>query len=160
MSKIGFIGLGVMGQPMAANLIAAGHQLFLRTRRAVPEALIKAGGTACASGKEVAEKSEIIILMAPDTSDVEDILFGNAGVNEGLAKGKIVVDMSSISPIATKQFAQKIKALGADYLDAPVSGGEVGAKAAALTIMCGGDPAVFEGVRPLLERMGKNITLV
>jgi 2-hydroxy-3-oxopropionate reductase len=160
MSKIGFIGLGVMGQPMAANLIAAGHQLFLRTRRAVPEALIKAGGTACASGKEVAEKSEIIILMAPDTSDVEDILFGNAGVNEGLAKGKIVVDMSSISPIATKQFAQKIKALGADYLDAPVSGGQVGAKAASLTIMVGGSEEAFAAVKPIFEKLGKNITLV
>jgi 2-hydroxy-3-oxopropionate reductase len=160
MSKIGFIGLGVMGQPMAANLIAAGHQLFLRTRRAVPEALLKAGGAACASGKEVAEKSEVIILMAPDTLDVEDILFGKAGVSEGLSKGKIVVDMSSISPIATKEFAQKIKALGADYLDAPVSGGEVGAKAASLTIMVGGSEEAFAVVKPIFEKLGKNITLV
>jgi 2-hydroxy-3-oxopropionate reductase len=160
MSRIGFIGLGVMGQPMAANLIAAGHQLFLRTRRAVPEALIKAGGVACASGKEVAEKSDIIILMAPDTPDVEDILFGKMSVSEGLTKGKIVVDMSSISPIATKQFAQKIKALGADYLDAPVSGGEVGAKAASLTIMVGGSDEAFAAVKPVFEKLGKNITLV
>jgi 2-hydroxy-3-oxopropionate reductase len=160
MSRIGFIGLGVMGQPMAANLIAAGHQLFLRTRRAVPDALVKAGGVACGSGKEVAEKSDIIILMAPDTPDVEDILFGKMSVSEGLTKGKIVVDMSSISPIATKQFAQKIKALGADYLDAPVSGGEVGAKAASLTIMVGGSDEAFAAVKPIFEKLGKNITLV
>jgi 2-hydroxy-3-oxopropionate reductase len=160
MSKIGFIGLGVMGQPMAANLIAAGHQLYLRTRRAVPEALVKAGGIACASGKEVAEKSEVIILMAPDTPDVEDILFGTSGVSEGLSKGKIVVDMSSISPIATKDFAARVKALGADYLDAPVSGGEVGAKAASLTIMIGGSEEAFAVVKPIFEKLGKNITLV
>ncbi len=160
MSKIGFIGLGVMGQPMAANLIAAGHQLFLRTRRAVPEALVKAGGAPCASGKEVAERSDIVIIMAPDTPDVEDILFGKGGVAEGLARGKIVVDMSSISPIATKDFAQRVKALGADYLDAPVSGGEVGAKAASLTIMVGGSEAAFAAVKPIFEKLGKNITLV
>ncbi len=160
MSKIGFIGLGVMGQPMAANLIGAGHQLFLRTRRAVPEALVKAGGIPCSSGKEVAEKSEFIIIMAPDTPDVEDILFGKDGVAEGLARGKIVIDMSSISPIATKEFASRVKALGADYLDAPVSGGEVGAKAASLTIMVGGSEEAFAAVRPIFEKLGKNITLV
>jgi 2-hydroxy-3-oxopropionate reductase len=146
MSNIGFIGLGVMGQPMAANLIAAGHHLFLRTRRSVPEALVKAGGIVCATGKEIAEKSEIVIVMAPDTPDVEDILFGKGGVGEGLSKGKIVVDMSSISPIATKEFAKRVKALGADYLDAPVSGGEVGAKAASLTIMVGGSEEAFATV--------------
>ena len=160
MSKIGFIGLGVMGQPMAANLIAAGHHLFLRTRRSVPEALVKAGGIVCATGKEIAEKSEIVIVMAPDTPDVEDILFGKGGVSEGLSKGKIVVDMSSISPIATKEFAKRVKALGADYLDAPVSGGEVGAKAASLTIMVGGPDAAFNRVKPIFEKLGKNITLV
>jgi 2-hydroxy-3-oxopropionate reductase len=160
MSKIGFIGLGVMGQPMAANLLAAGHELFLRTRRNVPEALVKAGGTPCASGKEVAEKSEVVIIMAPDTPDVEEILFGEGGVGEGLSKGKIVVDMSSISPIATKQFAEKVKGLGADYLDAPVSGGEVGAKAASLTIMVGGSEEAFATVKPIFEKLGKNITLV
>ena len=160
MSNIGFIGLGVMGRPMAANLIAAGHHLFLRTRRSVPEALVKAGGIVCATGKEIAEKSEIVIVMAPDTPDVEDILFGKGGVSEGLSKGKIVVDMSSISPIATKEFAKRVKALGADYLDAPVSGGEVGAKAASLTIMIGGPESAFERVKPIFETLGKNITLV
>jgi 2-hydroxy-3-oxopropionate reductase len=160
MSNIGFIGLGVMGQPMAANLIAAGHHLFLRTRRSVPEALVKAGGIVCATGKEIAEKSEIVIVMAPDTPDVEDILFGKDSVAEGLSPGKIVVDMSSISPIATKEFAKRVKALGADYLDAPVSGGEVGAKAASLTIMVGGSEEAFATVKPIFEKLGKNITLV
>jgi 2-hydroxy-3-oxopropionate reductase len=160
MSNIGFIGLGVMGQPMAANLIAAGHTLYLRTRRAVPEALMRAGGIACASGREVAEKSELVIIMAPDTPDVEAILFGEDGVSEGLSRGKIVIDMSSISPIATKDFAARIKAQGADYLDAPVSGGEVGAKAASLTIMVGGSQEAFDKVKPIFEKLGKNITLV
>jgi 2-hydroxy-3-oxopropionate reductase len=160
MINIGFIGLGVMGSPMAANLIAPGHRLFLHTRRAVPEALIQAGGVACSTSKEVAQKSEIVILMAPDTPDVEQILFGEGGVGEGLSKGKIVVDMSSISPIATKEFAKKIEALGAAYLDAPVSGGEVGAKAASLTIMVGGPEETFAKVKPIFEKLGKNITLV
>jgi 2-hydroxy-3-oxopropionate reductase len=160
MSNIGFIGLGVMGGPMAANLIAAGHKLFLHTRRAVPEALIQAGGIACSTSKEVAQKSEIVILMAPDTPDVEQILFGEGGVGEGLSQGKIVVDMSSISPIATKEFAKKVEALGAAYLDAPVSGGEVGAKAASLTIMVGGPEETFAKVKPIFEKLGKNITLV
>jgi 2-hydroxy-3-oxopropionate reductase len=160
MSKIGFIGLGVMGGPMAANLIAAGHDLFLLSRRKVPEALVKAGGTACASGMEVAEKADIVIIMVPDTPDVEEVLFGKGGVGEGLGQGKTVVDMSSISPIATKQFAEKVKALGADYLDAPVSGGEVGAKAASLTIMVGGSQEAFDKVKPIFEKLGKNITLV
>jgi 2-hydroxy-3-oxopropionate reductase len=160
MSDIGFIGLGVMGKPMAANLLAAGHKLFLRSGHAVPDELIKAGGVACASNKEVAQKSEIIITMVPDTPQVEEVLFGKDGVGDGLSKGKVVVDMSSISPIATKDFAKRINALGADYLDAPVSGGEVGAKAASLTIMIGGPEAAFNRVKPIFEKLGKNITLV
>jgi 2-hydroxy-3-oxopropionate reductase len=160
MSDIGFIGLGVMGRPMAANLLAAGHKLFLRSGRSVPDDLVKAGGVACTSNKEVAQKSEIVITMVPDTPQVEDVLFGKDGVGEGLSKGKIVVDMSSISPIATKDFAKRVNALGADYLDAPVSGGEVGAKAASLTIMIGGPEAAFNRVKPIFEKLGKNITLV
>jgi 2-hydroxy-3-oxopropionate reductase len=160
MSDIGFIGLGVMGRPMAANLLAAGHKLFLRSAHSVPDDLVKAGGVPCASNKEVAQKSEIIITMVPDTPQVEDVLFGKDGVGEGLSKGKIVVDMSSISPIATKEFAKRVNALGADYLDAPVSGGEVGAKAASLTIMIGGPQAAFDRVKPIFEKLGKNITLV
>ena len=160
MSDIGFIGLGVMGRPMAANLLAAGHRLFLHTRREVPRPLIEAGGEPCANGREVAGKAQVIILMAPDTPDVEAILFGEGGVAEGLAAGKIVVDMSSISPIATKDFAARVKALGAEYLDAPVSGGEVGAKAGSLTIMVGGSEAAFAAVKPIFEKLGKTITLV
>jgi 2-hydroxy-3-oxopropionate reductase len=160
MSKIGFIGLGVMGAPMAGNLIAAGHELFLHTRGKVPEALVKAGGVVCAGGKEIAERSQVIIIIVPDTPDVERALFSPGGVGEGLKKGKIVVDMSSISPIATKEFARRVNDLGADYLDAPVSGGEVGAKAASLTIMVGGSQEAFDAVKPIFEKLGKNITLV
>ena len=160
MSNIGFIGLGIMGKPMALNLIKAGHQLFLHSRSGVPQELTAAGGTACQSAREVAQRSEIVITMVPDTPDVEKVLFGAAGVAEGLSKGKIVVDMSSISPMETKQYAKRINALGCEYLDAPVSGGEVGAKNAALTIMVGGPDSAFAKVKPLFELMGKNITLV
>jgi len=158
--KIGFIGLGIMGSPMAANLLKGGHQLFLYSIPSVPPTLVNAGGTTCASGKEVAQKSEIIITMVPDTPHVEAALFSDNGVAQGLSKGKTVVDMSSISPLATKDFAKKINALGCDYLDAPVSGGEVGAKNATLAIMIGGPEAAFMRVKPLFELMGKNITLV
>jgi len=160
MSNVGFVGLGIMGKPMALNLIKGGHTLFLNSRSGVPKELTDAGGKACASAKEVTEKADIIITMVPDTADVEKVLFGAGGVAEGLSKGKTVVDMSSISPIATKEFAAKINKLGCDYVDAPVSGGEVGAKNAALTIMCGAPQAAFDKVKPLFELMGKNITLV
>ncbi|MGA8786030.1 MAG: 2-hydroxy-3-oxopropionate reductase [Polaromonas sp.] len=160
MSKLGFIGLGIMGAPMAAHLISAGHEVFLNTRSKVPADLLTGKATACKSAREVAEKADIIFLMLPDTPDVANVLFGESGVANGLSKGKTVVDMSSISPMETKEFARKINTLGCDYLDAPVSGGEVGAKAASLTIMVGGPDAVFERVRPLFELMGKNITLV
>src|ERR1700730_18156004 len=160
MAKIGFIGLGIMGKPMALNLLKGNHSLFLYTRRGVTPELTAAGGVACANGKDVTQKAEIVITMVPDTPDVEQALFGPNGIAEGLAPGKIVVDMSSISPIETKKFAQRIKAVGCEYLDAPVSGGEVGAKNAALTIMVGGSQSVFETVKPIFELMGKNITLV
>ncbi len=164
--NIGFIGLGIMGTPMALHLANAGHTLFVRTRSRVPEAIAAAQARMCASPAEVARQSEVIFTMLPDTPDVQAVLFGDDGITAGLAGAadrvarKVVIDMSSISPMATKAFAQRINALGADYIDAPVSGGEVGAKAASLTIMCGGEPAVFERVKPLLEKMGKNITLV
>jgi 2-hydroxy-3-oxopropionate reductase len=160
MANIGFIGLGIMGSPMAGHLIKGGHRVHLYTHGSVPEALTGAGGVACANGKEVTQKSDIVITMVPDTPHVEDALFGQNGVAAGLSKGKIVVDMSSISPLATKEFAKKINALGCEYLDAPVSGGEVGAKAASLTIMVGGSETTFAKVKPLFELMGKNITLV
>jgi 2-hydroxy-3-oxopropionate reductase len=160
MANIGFVGLGIMGSPMAGHLIKGGHQVFLYSIPSVPPALVEAGGNACANGREVAQKSDIVITMVPDTPHVEAALFADNGIVQGLSKGKMVVDMSSISPLATKEFARKIKALGCDYLDAPVSGGEVGAKAASLTIMVGGSEAAFARMKPLFELMGKNITLV
>ena len=157
---LGFIGLGIMGAPMAGHLIAAGYTVHLQTRSAIPAALTAAGGLACESAQQVAERADIIFLMLPDTPDVELVLFGAQGVAAGLSQGKTVVDMSSISPVETKAFAAKINALGCDYVDAPVSGGEVGAKAASLTIMVGAPDAAFERVLPLLQALGKNITLV
>ena len=158
--KLGFIGLGVMGTPMAGHLRAAGHELFIATRSKLPQALLDAGAMACANAHEVAQRADTVFLMVPDTHDVEAVLFGDKGVAAGLTAGKTVIDMSSISPIETKAFAAKINALGCDYLDAPVSGGEVGAKAASLTIMVGGNEAAFERVKPLFALMGKNITHV
>jgi 2-hydroxy-3-oxopropionate reductase len=158
--NIGFIGLGIMGTPMAEHLMKAGHQLFVFTRGKMPESIASSNATQCASSRAVAQQADIIFTMVPDTPDVEVVLFGEAGVAAGLTAGKIVVDMSSISPIATKAFAKKINALGCEYLDAPVSGGEVGAKNATLSIMVGGEESVFAQIKPLLELMGKNITLV
>lgn len=159
MANIGFIGLGIMGAPMAGHLLDAGHRLFIHTRKAAPEPFAT-GATACASATEVAQKADVVILMLPDTPDVELVLFGEGGVAAGLARGKLVIDCSSIDPIQTQAFARKIEALGCDYVDAPVSGGEVGARAASLTIMCGGSEAAFGRALPLFEKMGKNITLV
>ena len=162
--KIGFIGLGIMGTPMAEHLLQAGHQLFVYSHGKLPKSIAESSATQCLNARGVAERADVVFTMVPDTPDVEAVLFGADGLAEGLAKKggvrKTIVDMSSISPIATKAFAQKINALGADYLDAPVSGGEVGARNATLSIMVGGDEAVFERTRPLLELMGKNITLV
>ena len=158
--KIGFIGLGTMGRPMAGHLQTAQHKLFLHDVNPLPQELVDGGGVACKSGKQVAKESDVVIVMVPDTPHVEAVLFGADGVAAGLSKGKIVVDMSSISPLATKEFAKKIGALGCDYLDAPVSGGEVGAKAASLTIMVGGPQKAFDTMKPVFDKMGKNVTLV
>jgi len=158
MADIGFIGLGIMGRPMAGHLQAAGHRLFLHNRSKLPSDLIDKGAIACSSSAEVAKQAEIIFTMLPNTPDVEAVLFGAKGVAEGIARGKVLVDMSSISPTATKTFAQRLAEKGVEYLDAPVSGGEVGAKAATLTIMVGGPENTFDKVRPLFELMGKNIT--
>lgn len=160
MSKIGFIGLGIMGAPMAGHLIEGGHELSVHTRSTVPQNLIDKGAVACAHAQEVAERSDFIILMVPDTPHVESVLFDENGVAAGLTEGKTVIDMSSISPIETKVFAKRINEFGCQYLDAPVSGGEVGAKAGSLTIMVGGEDETFERVKPLFELMGKNITHV
>ena len=161
MTKIGFIGLGIMGRPMAGQLQAAGHELYLCPHRAaLPQELLDNGAIACGSNREVAENAEVIILMVPDTPDVEAVLLGPDGVAEGLSEGKIVVDMSSISPTATERLARHINDLGCQYLGAPVSGGEIGAKQGTLTIMVGGPEDTFNKIKPLFELMGKNITLV
>ena len=155
MANIGFIGLGIMGAPMAGHLIAGGNKVFTSThRKPAPAELVSKGLESKGSPKEVAEASDIIIIMVPDTPQVEEVLFADNGVAKGLSKGKIVIDMSSISPIATKEFAAKINKLGCEYLDAPVSGGEVGAKAASLTIMVGGSEATFNKAKPVFDLMG------
>src|SRR5256885_255696 len=160
--KLGFVGLGIMGAPMAGHLLTAGHQLFVNTLGKIPAQIAESSATQCTTARGVAERADIIFLMQPDTPDVEKVLFGEDGVAAGLkgSSGKVVGDMSSISPVATKDFARRIEAIGAQYLDAPVSGGEVGAKNATLSIMVGGPEDVFARVKPLFERMGKNITLV
>ncbi len=158
--KIGFIGLGIMGAPMAGHLVKAGHDVFVFTRGKMPESIAESRATKCLNARGVAERADIVILMVPDTPNVAEALFGADGIAAGLSAGKVVVDMSSISPIETKVFAKKINALGCDYLDAPVSGGEVGAKNATLSIMVGGSETTFERVKPVFELMGKNITLV
>ena len=155
--KIGFVGLGIMGRPMALNLKNAGHELLVPERASLT-AEIRAAATVLANATEVAAGSDVVILMLPDTGDVEQALFGAGGVAAGLKKGNLLIDMSSISPVSTKDFAKKINALGCEYLDAPVSGGEVGAKAASLTIMVGGPDAAFARGKPLFDLMGKNIT--
>ncbi len=144
--KIGFIGIGIMGRPMAEHLLDAGHEVAVNNRSPIPQELLDKGAQVVSSAKEAAERGEVIIIMVPDTPDVETVLFGENGVAE--------------SPVETKLFAEKINALGCKYLDAPVSGGEVGAKAGTLTIMVGGDQETFDMVKPLFELMGKNITLV
>ena len=158
--KVGFIGLGVMGRPMAGHLLDAGHALHLYRVKEISRSLVDKGGTAEHSAEAVARAADAIILMLPDTPDVESVLFCEAGVAAGLTPGKLVIDMSSISPVATKDFATRIVTLGCEYLDAPVSGGEVGARNAALTIMVGGTSTAFERGKPLLQAMGKTITLV
>jgi 2-hydroxy-3-oxopropionate reductase len=161
METIGFIGLGIMGAPMAGHLLDAGYTVVTSDHRKPPPQELAAKGLKAVTGHEaVAKAADIVIMMVPDTPQVADVLFGERGVAAGLSKGKLVIDMSSISPIETKEFAKKTNALGCDYLDAPVSGGEVGAKAASLTIMVGGEEGPFERARPVFETMGKNITLV
>jgi len=161
MSKIGFIGLGIMGRPMAGHLQTAGNQLYtVQHISPIPSELLENGAVLCKNPKELAQECDVIIVMVPDTPDVEGILLGQNGVLEGLKPNTVVIDMSSISPIATKEIAKQIIETGGEYIDAPVSGGEVGAKQAKLTIMCGGKEETFEKILPILELMGSNITLV
>jgi 2-hydroxy-3-oxopropionate reductase len=156
--KIGFIGLGIMGRPMAGHLIAGGHAAYLMSRSGVPPEMVAAGAVACATPAEVARHADVIFTMVPDTPDVEKVLFGEHGVEQGLCGGKIVVDMSTISPVATREFARRIAARNCEYLDAPVSGGDVGAINATLSIMVGGPQTAFERVKPLFDLLGKTVT--
>ncbi|MGF6606137.1 2-hydroxy-3-oxopropionate reductase [Paraburkholderia sp. WSM4175] len=160
MQKAGFIGLGIMGKPMAANLLKNGVSLAAFTRSGVPAELTQAGAVASDNPAAVAADADVIFIMVPDTPDVERVLFGENGLASALRAGQTVVDMSSISPMATRDFAARVRETGADYLDAPVSGGEVGAKAGSLTIMVGGEQATFDSVKPLFDMMGKNVTLI
>ena len=164
MANIGFIGLGIMGKPMAGHLIKGGHRLFLHSRSGVPKDLLALGGEDFSSPRLVAQHADVIITMLPDTPDVEKVLFAENGIVEGLqsqaSSAKIIIDMSSISPLKTRQFAERIVQLGCDYVDAPVSGGDVGAQNATLTIMVGASIAVFERIKPIFELMGKTITYV
>ena len=159
--RVGFVGTGIMGRPMARRLQDAGHQLFIaKHRSAPPEELLDRGAVLADSAMEVAQTSEVVFTMVPDTAAVEDALFRDLGVAAGLSPGKVVVDMSSISPSATRTFAERIRRLGCDYLDAPVSGGDLGAREGTLSIMVGGTPEAFARVKPLFEVMGKTVTLV
>jgi 2-hydroxy-3-oxopropionate reductase len=161
MAQIGFIGVGIMGKPMAGHLLHAGHTLYIYDVVEAPVLeLAGQGALVCKNSKEVAGKSEIVFLMLPDTPDVEQALFGADGVASGIRADSIVVDMSSISPIATRRFAERLGAMGVEMLDAPVSGGQVGAQNATLSIMVGGKPEVFEKIKPYFEMMGKNIVLI
>ncbi len=158
---IAFIGLGIMGRPMAMNLQRAGHRVHVHGRR--PESmtpLVQAGCTACDSAQVAAAQAEIIFTMVSDTPDVEQVLFGANGVVHGAKPGSVVVDMSTISPSATRRFAEDLGARGIAMLDAPVSGGDVGAINGTLSIMVGGKPEIFEKVQPLFAVLGKNIVHV
>ncbi|WP_090629141.1 2-hydroxy-3-oxopropionate reductase [Nitrosomonas marina] len=167
MANIGFIGLGIMGKPMAWHLLQSEHTVYLHTRSGVPDDLVSSGGIACATPMELAQHADIIIMMLPDTPDVETVLFGDSGVVTGLlaessqpVTRRVIIDMSTISPLATRTFASKINELNHDYVDAPVSGGDIGAQKAALTIMVGAEKEVFDRIKPVLELMGKQVTLI
>lgn len=158
MEKIAFIGLGIMGVPMCLNIMKGGYPVFSYTRSQTHPSIPEAGATICDSPRAAAEQADIIIMIVNDTPNVEHVLFGENGVSEADLTGKIIVDMSTISPVATKEFAAKIIAAGGDYIDAPVSGGDVGAQAGSLSIMVGGSEAAFTRVLPIFTLMGQNIT--
>jgi 2-hydroxy-3-oxopropionate reductase len=161
MANIGFIGTGIMGKPMAGHLLAAGHTLHVYDIDPAPlEELAAKGAVKCSSSKEVAEKSDVVFLIVPDTPDVEAVLFGKDGAAEGLSSGNTLVDMSSISPVATKKIAVRLEEQGVEMLDAPVSGGQIGAEQASLTIMVGGKEQTFSAIKPYFELMGKSVNLV
>ena len=161
MLRIGFIGLGIMGKPMAGHLAKAGDALYVHSRTYASVAELAAlGAVPCKNSKEVTERSEIVFLMLPDTPDVEEVLFGTDGVSKGIQSGSTVVDTSSISPMETRKFAERLRNQGVEMLDAPVSGGQIGARNATLSIMVGGKAEVFARIKPLFEKMGKNIVYI
>lgn len=160
MEKIGFIGLGIMGRPMAKNLIKAGYKLVVYDKFAKLDDVVALGAEGAASNKELAEKSDVIITMLPNSPHVQEAVCGANGILEGVKSGAIVVDMSSIAPAASQEVGAALKAKGAAFLDAPVSGGEPKAIDGTLAIMVGGDKAVFDKVKPILEKMGSSVTLV
>jgi len=158
MGPIGFIGLGAMGKPMAHNLMKAGFKCNVLTRtRSKVQDLLEAGARWCDTPKEIAQKSAVVITMLPDTPDVEQVIAGKEGVFEGARPGMLIIDMSTISPIAARQLAQQAKTFGCDFLDAPVSGGDIGAQNATLSIMVGGEASAFQRALPLFQAMGKTI---
>lgn len=159
--KLGFIGLGIMGRPMALNLRRAGHALWVHGRRPVTmEVLVEAGAQACRSVADVAVNAEIIFIMVSDTPDVENIVLGETGLAQRLRTGQVIVDMSTISPASTRRLAQELETRGVEMLDAPVSGGEIGAINANLSIMVGGKEKTFQRVKPLFNVFGKNVVHV
>ena len=161
MEKVGFVGLGIMGKPMAHNLIEAGCELVVYNRsQEKAEELAEQGAEVAGSPKEIAEQSRVIITMLPDSPEVEEVLAGENGIFEGIREGSLVVDMSTISPVVTRQLAEQARKTGAGMLDAPVSGGESGAKEGTLSIMVGGTEEDFERVRPLFEILGQTIVHV
>jgi 3-hydroxyisobutyrate dehydrogenase len=159
--RIGWIGLGIMGRPMAENARRAGFAVLAHNRsEARRKAFLASGGQVAGSPREVAARSDVVVTMVSDTPDVEAVVFGPDGAAEGMRAGSVLIDMSTISPMATREFAHRLAERRVDYLDAPVSGGESGAMAGTLSIMVGGAPAVFERCRPLFETLGKRVTHV
>ena len=165
MANLGFVGVGIMGKPMAGHLLAAGHTVHVFDIAPAGQAeLVSQGAVQCAHAREVGERSEVVYIMVPDTPDVEQVIFGEddqrPGLIKGMSAGKTVVDMSSINPVATKEFARRLREQGIEMLDGPVSGGQIGAEKGTLTIMVGGQQATFEQVKPYFELMGGNVNLI
>ncbi len=158
--QLGFIGLGTMGRPMLERLLRAGYKARCSRVKPISDYLLGLGAVSAETPAQTASEADVIILMLPDTDDVSHVLFGPDGVIETVKPGSLIIDMSSISPVATKDFARRVREAGGNYLDAPVSGGEVGAREGTLSIMVGGNQADFNRALPLFELMGKNITHV
>jgi 2-hydroxy-3-oxopropionate reductase len=160
MATLGFVGLGIMGRPMVARLLAAGHAVHVWNRSGVRPETVERGAKPCRSAAEVARQADIVWINVSDTGAVEQVLFGPGGVGSGLSAGKLVIDHSTIAPEGAKAFAERLARTGVDFLDAPVSGGEVGAREGTLAIMVGGKAEAFERAKPFLEVLGRNVTHV